>query len=254
SGVFSGFFGITLGPLISGFLAGVEWRLVPLLLSGYSLVVGILGRVILGGLASSHKKGHMNTVLQQIRHTAMNRNIAMLGAAGFLSFFTFQGMQPLISDMFSLPPFLMRKDEIGIILSIAGLVGILFSFAGGILADKIGFKKNMAVGFLGMLSPMFLLVLADSYWSCLILLSAMNGFSQLAMTSRNALVVDLKPEVRGTVSSISNFLVFLGFASAPIALTPIYVTLGMGWVYLTNGFLLSLCVVFTVLIRPNPRT
>ena len=107
----------------------------------------------------------------------------------------------------------------------------------------------MVLGYLGMLLPMFLLGIADSYWSCLVLLSALSGFSHLANTSRNALVVKLKPEEKGTISSISNFAGFMGFASSPVALTQVYLTLGMGYAYLVGISLLLLCIVCVALIR-----
>lgn len=234
SAVFSSFFGITLGPLISGFLASVEWRLVPLLFCAYTLVIGTLGRTVLRNLAASPRKGTMSVVLRQFSRAAMDKSILMVGVVSFLSMFSFQGMQPLISDAFSLSPLLMKKSEIGIIFSAAGFAGMFFSFGGGVLADRIGFRKNMVLGYLGMLLPMFLLGIADSYWSCLVLLSALSGFSQLANTSRSALVVELKPEEKGTTSSISNFAGFLGFASSPVALTQVYLTSGMGYVYLAS--------------------
>lgn len=253
SGVISGLFGATLGPLVSGFLGGIEWRLLPLLFFAYSLILGILARIILRGLATSQKKGSVSLVFHQIRQTAGNRNIALLSAAWFISVFTFQGIMPLISDVFSLPPLLMKKIEIGIIFSIVGFVGILSSFLGGILADKIGARKNMVFGFLMMLPPMFLLTFANSYWSYLVLLPALSSFNRLVFVSRSALAVELTPEARGTASSILTFAGFLGFASAPVALTQIYTTFGINSIYLLNVFLLLLSVIFAALIRMDYR-
>ncbi|MFH0748393.1 MAG: MFS transporter [Candidatus Bathyarchaeota archaeon] len=253
SGVISGLFGVTLGPLLSGLLAGLEWRLLPLLFSTYSLVLGILSRMILSGLTISQKKGSFNLVFQQLKQTAGNRNIILLSAAGFISFFTFQGIMPLISNVFSLPPLLLEKSTIGVIFSIVGFVGILSSFFGGIIADKIGGRKNMMLGFLMMLPFMFLLTYANSYWVYLILLAALGSFNRLTYVSRSALAVELTPETRGTASSIFNFAGFLGFASAPIALTQIYTVFGMNSIYLLNVFLLMLCVIFAFLIRLDQR-
>jgi FSR family fosmidomycin resistance protein-like MFS transporter len=156
---------------------------------------------------------------------------------------------PLISDVLSLPPLLIEKSQIGIIFSIVGFVGILSSFFGGVLTDKIGGRKNMAFGFLMMLAPMFLLIFANSYWLYLVLLPALSSFSRLTHVARSALAVELTPESRGTASSFFNFAGFLGFASAPVALTQIYTTFGINSVYLLNVFLLLLCAIFTFLIR-----
>jgi MFS family permease len=249
SGVISSLFGVTLGPLISGFLGGIEWRIMPLLIFSYGLILAVLTRIILRGVAVSPKKGSMSFIFQQIKQTAGNRNIVLLSVAGFLSLFTFQGIMPLISDVLSLPPLLMEKSQIGIIFSIVGFVGILSSFFGGVLTDRIGGRKNMAFGFLMMLAPMFLLIFADSYWSYLVLLPALSCFSRLTHVARSALAVELTPESRGTASSFFNFAGFLGFASAPVALTQIYTAFGINSVYLLNVFLLLLCAIFAFLIR-----
>jgi len=251
SGVISGFFGVTLGPLISGFLSGIDWRLVPLTYCLYSLILSVISRVILRGLVISQKKGSVNVIFQQLRNTAGNRNIILLSLAGFISFFTFQGVMPLISDVFSLPPLLLDKGEIGIIFSIVGGIGIVSSFLGGILVDKFGSRKNMILGYFIMLLPMFLLTFSNSYWLYLILLSTLGSFNRLTHVSRSSLAVELTPETRGTASSLFNFSGFLGFASAPIVLTQLYTKLGINSVYILNVFLLLVCVIFAFLIRTN---
>ncbi len=250
SGVISGLFGVALGPLIGGFLGGIEWRILPLLFFSYSLALAVLSRVVLrGSTASNRKKGSINLIFEQIWKTGRNRNVALLSAAGFLSFFTLQGMMPLISDVLSLRPLQLAKSQIGIMFSIVGLVGILSSLLGGILTDRIGSRRSIIFGYLMMLAPMFLLTLADSYWLYIILLSFLNSFNRLAFVSRSALVVALTPESRGTASSVFNFAGFLGFASAPIALTQIYMTSGMSSIYLLNVFLLLICAIFAFLVR-----
>jgi len=250
-GVFTGFFGVCLGPLIGGFLADIEWRILPLSLLAYSLIVGILSRIILRGLVAPRKKGSVSFVFQQLRHIARNRNIALLGAIGFISMFSWAGITPLISDTLSLPPLLIKNSEIGVLFSIVGLIGASFSFLGGYVLDRIGSRKTMGFGFLMMLPPMFLLTFANSYWSYFILLSVISGFLHFTMTSRSTLVVELMPEARGTVSSISNFAGFLGFASAPVAMATIYLVQGINSVYLVSIFLLLLSVLFAALIHTD---
>jgi MFS family permease len=250
SGVISGLFGVTLGPLISGFLGGIEWRILPLLFFSYSLGLAVLSRVILRGITAPHReKGSINLIFGQIWKAGRNRDVALLSAAGFLSFFTLQGIMPLISDALSLRPLQLAKSQIGIMFSIVGFIGILSSFLGGILADRIGSRRTMIFGSIMMLAPMFLLTFTDSYWPYIILLSSLSSFNRLTSVSRNALVVELTPESRGTASSIFNFAGFLGFASAPIALTQIYMTSGINSIYLLNVFLLLICAIFAFLVR-----
>lgn len=248
--IFTGIFGIVLGPLIGGFFAGIVWRLVPIILSVYTLIVGILSRIILRNITPT-KKGGISMIYQQIRHVASNRNIKLLCACGFISSFCYQGIQPIISDNLSLPPLLIKKNEIAILFSIIGFARILGSFLGGILSDKISPKQTMIIGFLMEVLAAFLLTSANSYWSYLIWLAVLAGFSNLTSISRTTLVLNLIPEARGTASSFSNFAGFLGFSSAPIISTQIYVGFGISFVFLFEIFLLLLCVLFAALLRIN---
>lgn len=242
-----------LGPLVSGFLAGINWRLVPLYLVAYCVVVGILCRIILIGIVAPQKKGSISLVFQQIRKTA-NRNILLLSATGFIAMFCWAGVQPLISNILSLPPLLVPVSEIGVIFSIVGFVGALFSFLGGVLNDRLGGRNNMIIGLLLMMLPMFLLTYANSLWLYLILLPAVRCFNGLSGVSRSALVVGSAPEARGSASSMLQFASYLGFSLAPIILTQIYMVWGMNSVYLTNVFLLLLSVLFIFLVRLEKKS
>ena len=248
--IFTGIFGLVLGPLIGGFLAGIGWRLVPIILCGYTFVVGILTKIILRNITPAKKRG-VSAIFQQIRHVASNRNLELLCACGFISSFCYQGIHPLISDNLSLPPLLIPKNEIAVLFSITGFVRILGSFLGGILADKIGPRKTMIIGFPIEVFAALLLTGADSYRSYLMGLAILAGFNNLTSISRTTLVLNLMPDARGTAASFANFTGFLGFSSAPIISTQIYVVSGITLVFLFDMFLLSLCVLFVALLRGN---
>jgi MFS family permease len=163
--------------------------------------------------------------------------------------FAWSGIQPLISDILSLPPLSMSENEIGTIYSIVGFIGILFAYVGGVLTDRFGAKRNMIFGLLMEILPVFLLTFANSYWSYVILLAVHGGFMRVTHTSRSTLVVELIPEARGSTSSIIQFASFLGFASSPIVMSQIYVSSGINPVYMSNTFLLMLSIIFITLIR-----
>jgi predicted MFS family arabinose efflux permease len=235
--------------LISGYLGEINWRLVSLYLCAYSLIIGILSKIVLRGLPVPHGNGSIGLVLQQIRRTVMNRNIVLLATVGFISMFAWAGIQPLISDMLSLPPLSMSKKEIGTIYSIVGFIGVLFAYVGGVLTDRFGPKRNMMLGLLMEILPVILLTFANSYWSYAILLAVHGGFMRVTQTSRSTLIVEQIPEARGSASSIIQFASFLGFASSPIVMSQIYVSSGMNPVYMSNALLLTLSITFIALIR-----
>ncbi len=250
SAVISGLLGMTLGPLVSGFLGSVEWRILPLLFSSYSLTLAVLSRVTLRGITvSSRGRGGAGLVFRQLSRIGRDRSIVALSMTGFFSFFTFQGMLPLVSDLFSLPPLGLGKSQVGIVFSLVGFVGMLSSIVGGVLTDRIGGRRSLVAGFLMMVAPMFMLTFADSYWSYIVLLSSLASFNRLAFVSRSALVVELTPESRGTASSIFNFAGFMGFALAPAVLAGVYKALGMNSVYLLNTLLLAVSAAFAFMVR-----
>ena len=181
----------------------------------------------------------------------MNRNIALLGVVGFISMFAWSGVQPLIADTLSLPPFLMKESEIGTIYSIVGFIGIIFAYIGGILTDKLGAKKNMTFGLAMEILPVFLLIFANSYWTYLILLAVHSSFMKVTQASRSTLTVRVMPEARGSASSIVQFASFLGYSISPIIMPQIYVSSGINSIYMSNVFLLLLSLVFIACIQTN---
>ena len=202
----------------------------------------------------SKKEGNIGLVLQRIKHTATNRNVALLAVIGFISMFAWSGTQPLISDILSLPPLSMNEDDIGTMYSMVGLVGVLFAYIGGVLTDRYGAKRNMIFGFIMQILPMFLLTMANSYSSYLVLLALQGGFMRVTHTSSSTLGVEAVPESRGSASSIIQFASFLGFATSPIIMSEIYVSSGINPVYISNAFLLMGSIIFIALIRMPRRT
>ena len=247
--MFSAFFSTSLGPLISGFLGDIDWRMVSLYLFAYSSLIGVLSWLLLRGFVVSHENRNITLLFQKIKQVVCNRNIALLSAVGFISMFGWAGAQPLISDTLSLPPFSMKESEIGTLYSIVGFTGIGFAYGGGILTDKLGAKNNMLFGLAMNILPIFLLTLVNSYGFYLVLLTLQGGFMRVAQTSRSALTVGLMPEARGSAASIVQFASFLGFSLSPIIMPQIYVSSGINSVYMSNVYLLLLSLGFIAFIR-----
>jgi len=255
--MFNAFFSTSLGPLISGFLGDIDWRLVSLYLFAYGLLIGVLSRMILRGFVVTQEKRSICLLFQKIRHVVCNRNIALLAAVGFISMFAWAGVQPLISDTLALPPFSMKESEIGTLYSIVGFIGIVFAYMGGILTDKLGAKNNMIFGLAMQILPIFLLTFVNSYWPYLVLLTVQGGFMRVTQTSRSTLTVGLMPDARGSASSLVQFASFLGFSLSPLIMPQIYVSSGINSVYMSNVYLLLVSLVFIAFIhvdRSKERT
>jgi MFS family permease len=246
-GVFLGL-ATTLGPLIGGFLALREWRLVPFIFSVYSLITAILVKMVFHADTALSRNRNYRVILHQLREVIKNRNIVFGSIAGFSLFFMFQGVQPFISDDLSLPPLLLKQEEIGVLFSIIGLISIIFSFVGGFIIDKMGSKKSIVIGFGMMLLPQYLLTLAGSYWSYVIWLSLLGGFQRIALISVQTLIIEAMPRATGSASSIFNFARYLGFAITP-TLATIYLIRGLNFLFLINLILLLINIIFTTIIR-----
>lgn len=249
-GVYGVFLGVStsIGPLMGGFLAVIEWRLLEYVLAIYCILLAILIWIVFGFHDTSQKK---RSLIKQFRYVAKNRNIIMLSLSGFILFFSFQGIQPFISDVLSLPPLLLRDDEIGVLFSLAGVTGIIFSVLGGILVDHIGGRKTMALSFLMMMPSQVFLTFAGSYWAYLIELAVLQGFQRSAWSAVQTLVLESFPDARGTASSIFNFTRYLGFGTAPAIVATIYVAQGLNSVYLLNVLLLLLGVILAYFIHSD---
>lgn len=255
SGMFLAFIGMTLGPLISGFLGEMNWRLVPLYICVYSLIIGVLSMIVFRGfITPTENNRNVSLVFQKIRRAVGNRNILLLAPVGFISMFAWSAVQPLISDSLSLPPLLLKKSEIGTIFSIVGLVGVFFAYIGGVLTDKLGPKRSMLFALLMEAIPLFLLVFANSYWSYSILLAVNGAFNRVAQTSRSTLAVELTPEARGSASSIIQFAQFLGYSSSPIIIPLLYLSSGIDYVFLLSSSLMLLSIIFIASIHLNKLT
>ncbi len=252
--MFNALFSTSLGPLISGFLGDINWRLVALYLGAYCLSIGVLSRIVLRGVGAAPESGSLRLILHRIQRVVRNRSIALLGAVGFISMFAWSGVQPLISDTLSLPPFSMKESEIGTTYSIIGFTGIAFAYLGGILTDRLGAKTNMIFGLAMEILPVFLLTLVTSYWPYLALLAVHGGFMRVTQTSRSTLTIGLMPDARGGASSIVQFASFLGFSVSPLLMPQIYVASGINTVYLANVGLLLVALMLLAFIHIDQAT
>ncbi|MDQ1279648.1 MAG: hypothetical protein QG670_910 [Thermoproteota archaeon] len=255
SGMFLAFVGMTLGPLISGFLGEINWRIVPLYICVYSLIIGVFSMIVFRGFITPvENTRNVSVVFQKIRSAVGNRNLLLLAPVGFISMFAWSAVQPLISDSLSLPPLLLKKSEIGTIFSIVGFVGVFFAYIGGVLTDKLGAKRSILFALLMEAIPLFLLIFANSYWSFSILLAINGAFNRVSQTSRSTLAVELTPEARGSASSVIQFAQFLGYSSSPIIIPLLYLSSGIDYVFLLSSSLMLLSIVFIASIHLNKLT
>jgi DHA1 family multidrug resistance protein-like MFS transporter len=230
--------GIALGPLVAGFFAIIDWRLVFLMLFLFS---GLLGSVYLFYFDASKGDGELKDVLRKIGSVLKNKGVLLLCMIGFLVFFGYIATMTFLSTTLKIA---VSEDKIGILLSTVGFIGIPTAPVAGYLTDFIGRKKTLLVGLTIMLSAFLILLHVTTYGSFFIPLAIMGTGSTTIFTALNTMIVECVPESRGAASSIYNSFRFLGYGLAPVASLPVYLVYGLqGIVLLCVGFVVMNMVI-----------
>ena len=226
--------GIALGPLVAGFFAIIDWRLVFLMLSVFS---GLLGSVYLFYFDASTGDGKLKDVLRKIEGVLRNKDVLQLCMIGLLVFFGTVATMTFLADTLTMS---VGEDKIGILLSTFGFAGIATAPIAGYLTDFIGRKRTLLTGLIIMLGAFLIFLHVKTYRAFFIPLSIMGIGSITVFTSLNTIIVECIPESRGAASSIYNSCRFLGYGLAPVATLPVYLVYGL------EGIVL-LCVCFVVM-------
>ncbi|MEW5747919.1 MAG: MFS transporter [Candidatus Thermoplasmatota archaeon] len=225
--------GASVGPLLGGAFAGIDWRLAFLAVTALAAAMFFAVWSAFKGEGRGSGKVSVGTVRHSLGAAFRDRHIMRLSGAGFLAFMAFAGVISFVSEHLETGPLAMSPEEIGIALSLSGVVGIFFAPLAGRMVDRRGPRCCVAVGFsLGALAA-FSMQWADSYYVFigLLILSGMGG--SFVWSSLLTMAVAVPPRIKGTSSSVFNSLRFLGFALSPVVLTPLYLTWGFDQVMLT---------------------
>lgn len=84
----------------------------------------------------------------------------------------------------------VRDVEIGLILSIAMVMQVAFSFLGGIIADKLGRKRTTMLGdFFGWVVPCLIWAVSQNFWFFLVAV-LLNSFEQINQTAWYCLLIE----------------------------------------------------------------
>jgi len=232
--------GIALGPLVAGFFAIIDWRLVFLMLSVFS---GLLGSVYLFYFDASTGDGKLKDVLRKIEGVLRNKDVLQLCMIGLLVFFGTVATMTFLADTLTMS---VSEDKIGILLSTFGFAGIATAPIAGYLTDFIGRKRTLLTGLIIMLGAFLIFLHVKTYRAFFIPLSIMGIGSITVFTSLNTIIVECIPESRGAASSIYNSCRFLGYGLAPVATLPVYLVYGLeGIVILCVCFVLVNIVIST---------
>jgi len=222
--------GIATGPLLGGVLAETNWRLAFFVL----VFMGVLGLTIFFGskVGKSGGKPQRSPIGNLLKEAAGNRGVLIASFSGFLTFFSY------IAVLTSLSPYLatslrLSDSQIGMIISCAGLAGILLSPFAGWTADRIGRASTSALGLSAVALVLITLEMATTWIAMAALFFVLGGVMAFGWAGLVTLSVEFLPRARGTSTSIFNAVRFFGYALAPQLSSLVFIREGMKAVFLS---------------------
>jgi MFS family permease len=113
----------------------------------------------------------------------------------------------------------------------------------------------MIGGFVTILIPQSLLLVAGSYWSYLAAFALLGSVQRILLTAAQTLTLESAGTARGSASSIFNFTRYLGFAIAPTVMSAVYLVYGLRVLFILNlGILVLGSIGIRALMRILPPT
>jgi YNFM family putative membrane transporter len=167
-----------------------------------------------------------------LRDVAGNRGVLTVSLSGFFVFFSYITVLTTLSPYLASPPFRLSDSQIGMVISCAGLAGILLSPFAGWTADRIGRAGTSALGLMAVALVFVTLEMATNWVAMAALFFVLGGVMAFGWAGLMTLSVELLPGARGTSTSIFNSARFFGFALAPQLSSLLFIREGMKAVFL----------------------
>ncbi|WP_396266118.1 MFS transporter [Halobacillus salinarum] len=234
--------GISVGPLLGGFLGGMTWR-GPFIGVGVLMVIGFIFLITLmpAGDASSHStKGTRTSILDPFR-AMKHRSIVVFGLTACLYNFGF-------FTLLAYAPFVMGLDEHGIGLVFIGW-GVLLAVTSVFMAPKLQKKYGTISSMCTMLTLFALVLIVMGIWTstqwviiaCVVFAGALLGNNNTLITTA---VMNAAPIERSTASAAYSFLRFIGGAIAPFLAGKLAEWYSPNLPFIVGGVFVLISVVF----------
>ncbi|AZU61706.1 MFS transporter [Neobacillus mesonae] len=203
--------GISVGPLLGGWLGAMSWR-GPFLGVAALMVVAFFGLLLLMPKTENQNKNQVKTSLLDPFRALKHRSLLVFGIAAALYNFGF-------FTLLAYAPFVMGLDEHGLGFVFLGW-GILLAFTSVFMAPKLQERFGTIKSMCAMLILFALVLLAMGIWTqtqwviivSVIAAGALLGNNNTLITTA---VMNSAPVERSTASAAYSFLRFIGGAIAP---------------------------------------
>ncbi|MCP4622672.1 MAG: MFS transporter [bacterium] len=216
--------GVTLGPLLSGIIeVNYGWPFFLYFLAVLACIAGIL-YLVSSSPAGKRKEagGAILDILPVLRQALMRPGVSYLSLAAFCLFFAYIGIMTFTADHLK-SGIQLPSDQVGAVLSITGLSGIIVSPLAGFLGDRFGRQIVFIAGSAILVASIILmLVLSYSLFTYFILFLILGTGAATAWTSLNTMAVQVSTSLRKPVTSVYNATKFAGYGAAPAVLSIVY--------------------------------
>lgn len=244
--------GLTLGPLVAGFLevhAGWQWFFLAQAVFAVACAAGFLA-LFRGERVPVARDGR--GVVAVAVSAVRERSVVLLSLAAAALFFSMMGtytyLAAWLGEVQGVP-----EDRIGIVLGVAGVMGIPAAALAGRWIDLLGRRAVALLGLAGYTAVLAAFIAVPYSYAGVVTLAALLGWTALvAWTALNTLAVEIVPALRQPVASIYNAFRFSGYALAPPALGLVYGRGRVAAVYLVCG-LAAVAAAALVARLPSPR-
>jgi len=216
--------GVTLGPMISGIIeVRYGWTFFFYFLAILALLTGMFYVITSSPAAERETSGGDLLDILPVLHQALKRpGVPYLSLAAFSLFFAYIGIMTFTADYLKSSAQL-PSDQVGAVLSITGLSGIIVSPLAGLLGDRFGRQLVFLAGTaILVMSIVLMLALPYSLYTYFILFLFLGTGSATAWTSLNTMAVQVSASMRKPVTSVYNATKFAGYGVSPAILSMVY--------------------------------
>lgn len=147
------------------------------------------------------------------------------------------------------------EDEIGLLISIAGVITLLCSFPNGILVDRLGRKMSLVPGLLTAAGAAFLLATMEDFNGALLGMAVLGLAIAMTMGSTQAFAMDLAPEdKRGAFIGVWSAFQSFGSGAGPLAVGAVAEYWGFATAFIAVAVFLSVAALAMAVFGPETRT
>jgi len=207
--------GQTSAPLLGGIAAEADWRLA---FGGVAVVAA--GLALIGIPADEAAAGARREPLASALRAALRPDVLRIGAAAALGWGCLTGLSFMVALRLE-EGFGIGAGPRGLVLTAAGIAGLLTARLVGGSVDRIGRRRSVLIGAGGGALVVVGVGTLPTVWTVALAWALGGVATQLLLVGVNALVLGSERNRGGAVSVVQS-LRFGGGAMSPVAFTPLY--------------------------------